>query len=370
MPTISIKTVKPGGGGDYTSLSAWEAAEQANLVSGDLIKVALCVADGVVDTLQCTLAGWTTDASHYISILGDQPTEPVFSGARYLLRGAPALTTGVLRNLNFGGAGYVFVDRIQVRSRNAACDCIRQNDTAASASWRISRCHLEALGALTANGNFGINIFGGGTHYIWNNSILYFANAAGPPGNPTGGIWIQSAFCNAFVYSNTISSCYTGVNGSLLTRVVNNIVHQSDLDFAGGAFVTGADFHSESGYNAVTEGAPPGINNWVGPITFETFPDFHLSLDDMTARRHGVDLSESVIPFSDDMEGTPRGEVWDIGADQVETEDHGIPDALRVYFEESRRFFRWKGEGQFTSLLAQGGFTEGGEPGEDTGGER
>jgi hypothetical protein len=70
MTTTEIKTVKPGGGGDYTSLNAWESAERANLVATDKIKVVEVysggnAATGEVDILNAT---WVTDTAHYIEI--------------------------------------------------------------------------------------------------------------------------------------------------------------------------------------------------------------------------------------------------------------------------------------------------------------
>jgi hypothetical protein len=56
MATIT-KTVKPSGG-DYTSLSNWEAGEQADLVAAGNIAVAECYS--MVDTTPVVVDGWTT----------------------------------------------------------------------------------------------------------------------------------------------------------------------------------------------------------------------------------------------------------------------------------------------------------------------
>ena len=56
-------------GGDYTSLSAWEAGEQRNLVTADQIETAVCYNDwptGLVDELD--INGWTTDATRYVRV--------------------------------------------------------------------------------------------------------------------------------------------------------------------------------------------------------------------------------------------------------------------------------------------------------------
>lgn len=58
-----------GVGGYYTSLSLWEAGEQANLTTLDEIRTAVCYNDwpsGLDDNV--TVAGWTTDATRYAKI--------------------------------------------------------------------------------------------------------------------------------------------------------------------------------------------------------------------------------------------------------------------------------------------------------------
>ena len=69
--TEVVKIVDPdnGPGTDYTSLSAWEAGEQKNLVDNNEIAIAKCRnTAGSADTSGVTISGWTTDADHYIKI--------------------------------------------------------------------------------------------------------------------------------------------------------------------------------------------------------------------------------------------------------------------------------------------------------------
>ena len=68
MATDVVSTIGSTGG-DYTTLSAWEAGEQRNLVTADKIAVAECYDDwgsGLSDS--CTVNGWTTDATRYAKI--------------------------------------------------------------------------------------------------------------------------------------------------------------------------------------------------------------------------------------------------------------------------------------------------------------
>ena len=77
MATTVTKIVDPdnGTGTDYTSLSAWEAGMQKDLVSADEISVAKCrCTGGTADTTAFSINGWTTDATRYIKIWTD-PSE-------------------------------------------------------------------------------------------------------------------------------------------------------------------------------------------------------------------------------------------------------------------------------------------------------
>src|SRR3972149_540355 len=67
MPTHETSTIKPSGG-DYTTLSAWEAAKQGDLVTADQIQQAECY--NMSDTTAVVVDGWTTDATRNIKIYG------------------------------------------------------------------------------------------------------------------------------------------------------------------------------------------------------------------------------------------------------------------------------------------------------------
>jgi hypothetical protein len=64
MSTIVSRTVGPGG--DYTTLSAFEAGEQRDLVTLNEVSQARCL--NFADTSLCTWAGWATDATRHILV--------------------------------------------------------------------------------------------------------------------------------------------------------------------------------------------------------------------------------------------------------------------------------------------------------------
>src|SRR3990167_9466847 len=112
MATTITSTIKPTGG-DYTSLSAWEAAKQGNLVTLDQIQQAECY--NMSDTTAVIVDGWTTDATRYIEIYGVASDKTasntgIWSTGRYRLEVASALNSAALKILE----AYARVDSLQV----------------------------------------------------------------------------------------------------------------------------------------------------------------------------------------------------------------------------------------------------------------
>ena len=71
MPTTVTKTVKPGGGGDYSSLESWESSEQSNLNTADEIHICECYSGGNLLGTPGTafrMTGWITNATNHIVI--------------------------------------------------------------------------------------------------------------------------------------------------------------------------------------------------------------------------------------------------------------------------------------------------------------
>jgi hypothetical protein len=68
MPTVVKHTIKPAGGGDYTSLNAWNTAQSRNLVAFDEIAVAEVYGSGNATNAPLGLI-WTTDKTRYVKIV-------------------------------------------------------------------------------------------------------------------------------------------------------------------------------------------------------------------------------------------------------------------------------------------------------------
>ena len=77
----------------YTSLNAWESAEQTDLVTDGDIHIVHCRASsGTDDTTAVTVDGWTTGASNYLTIQVDSADRHSgeWDGTKYLLDGGDA----------------------------------------------------------------------------------------------------------------------------------------------------------------------------------------------------------------------------------------------------------------------------------------
>jgi hypothetical protein len=87
MPVQIITHTIKSAGGDYTTLSAWESAQQRDLTSGSAISGTITGTDGQIEKAECyemdlsgtvTINGWTTTASNYVWVM--TPTGERHSG--------------------------------------------------------------------------------------------------------------------------------------------------------------------------------------------------------------------------------------------------------------------------------------------------
>lgn len=70
MPTEVIETIKPAGGGDFTTLQSWESSLPANLVTNDEVRIAEVFSGGNASdgSTTITIQGQTTDLTRYIEV--------------------------------------------------------------------------------------------------------------------------------------------------------------------------------------------------------------------------------------------------------------------------------------------------------------
>lgn len=205
MATTVTKVVATSGG-DYTSLSNWEAGQQGDLVAADEIRVAECHIDGA-DSTAVTINGWTTDATRYIKIT--VPAEHRHAGVR-------STSKYKLTSPLFNYEEFVRVEGLQI---SVAGDRGLWSYSGTGADIRYSDCLLYNCGS---DGAF---VYSGNTTFIncvsMNNGGIGFKNHYG--GTPTVRCYNCVAINNAgigFDSTNAPTSsyfvaknCYSGGNG-------------------------------------------------------------------------------------------------------------------------------------------------------------
>ena len=323
MATEVVKIVDPdnGSGTDYTSLSAWEAGQQQDLVTNDRIAVAKCrCTGGTADTTTCEVAGWTTSATQYIKIWTD-PAESYRHTGKWSTGNKYRMYADALL-LYVSEANHVIIDGLQfgIPSSGGNNICL---GTINMTGWAHIRNNvvMAEVGAVNCS---GISVWSS-NQYIYNNIVIGFSDHSG---TLYYGIKQQAAFPYPIaIYNNTVVDCYVGIytnNGgdNGYDALKNNIFYNCTTPIIG-------TFAAGSGYNA-TEDASLGASYSVsggatGDRTSQTFSfvgsgDYHLTASDAGAKGHGANLyNDAVCPFQTDIDGDDRGgsgASWDIGADE------------------------------------------------------
>ena len=296
MPTTVVKTIHASGG-DYTTLSAWEAANQGNLVATDEVRVAECYNDwpgGLNDAVN--IDGSTTDATRYMAITvaaGHRHTGKPDTGFR-IVRSA-AYTAVVLFNDPYCRASW-----LDVRNTGAEGSAIRQNGSNGSNS-RASRCIGRSTGTAAYVSGFATLAY------------AYQCLAIGAPVGFSG----SGAYGTFDMVGCVASGCTTGFQldspGTTGKRVANCVAYNCTTNY------TGTFDAALSGNNASTSGTMPGSSN-VSGISSADFVDaaghdYHLAggsaLIGMGANLYTL-ITEDV-----DGDARPSSGAWDIGLDQL-----------------------------------------------------
>lgn len=309
MSTTVTKTIKSAGG-DYSSLSNWEATEQGDLVAADEIRQAECYA--FQDTTAFTIDGSTTDATRYLRIYAAAGCEAGMpwraSTDAYQL--SPAGSGAVPRAL-YVSDSYTRVERIQIEVRGNAVGAslsILYTDQPS----RFLGCYFRQNGTDTGGYGRGGVVFEGEAIVV--NCVC--ADVVSASGSPGDAFHAADPFTGVRFYNCTAVNSDRGFRRNAGTAVAKNCLayNNSGLDFSG-------TFDAASDYNASEDTTAPGTNARVS----QTFAfvnaaggDWHLAIGDAGAKDFGTDLSaDANYAFNDDFDGVIRASLWDIGADEV-----------------------------------------------------
>lgn len=305
--------VIPGGGGDYTSLNAALAGEDdtyADLTAqAGWLTFACWAGSGADTTAAATGTGWTTDATHYLNIIGEETecvtgTTGKWSTSRYRLAPSFSYNQAFLNS-------EPFTRLVNLQIQNTSHDrpiCVYSPDFASVGTFTLDGCICrgDPLGESLSTSYPVLRLIGDRNQIVVRNTVVYGHSAAGGVGITTGNYLGSGTFHNVTVYD-----CETGWSGGYATRV--------------NCGTAGCSTPSSGSYTDTTcsTDTPTFLDADNG--------DFHLASGDATWRDQGTDLSAT---FTTDIDGETRptgAGTWDIGADEYIVAAGGLPIPVAMY---------------------------------------
>jgi hypothetical protein len=295
MPTVRTVTVKSSGG-DYSSLSAAEAAEQGNLVSLDRQLDIACY--NFDDTTAVVIDGSTTDSTRYIRVYAVDSHGGKYGTAAYRNTGGggfqPAINVADaytrLVGLQIAPSNTSFSSGIRVTAGGTnvlidSCICkitnLSPSNSLGYAEFAVQENGCTIRNCVGTGGSCGL--------YTTNDPILQnctFGNGAAYGIDPTYG-------------TPTLTNCYVGNYGN--------------GPYAFGATCTTCAHNSSASQTGSTANISYSTSNFVS--TTAGSEDLHLvSGASSTLKTGGTSLSGS---FTTDIDGETRSGSWSIGADSI-----------------------------------------------------
>ena len=277
----------------YTSLSAWEAAENRNLTVTNEIAVARIEGTWTnPDTTAVTIDGWTTDATRYIRIYTAPEARHVgvWSDAKYRLSNSGRAIYNV--------EPYVKIDGIQI-----------DNKTSTSQGILSYQSGVEISNSIIKNSSIGLYLSGDNVKV--KNCLIYDSSFG-----------IRFTGTNGFFYNCTYANNATAVYlDAKFSTLKNSIFTNNTTDISNSGFGVSQTTYSATNLGQSISGIPADQSNKFN----QTFvflnsvnKDFHLSNTDNSAKDQGVDLSaDPNFSFSNDIDGQNRTNPWDMGSDEI-----------------------------------------------------
>lgn len=325
MPSTVTKTVKPNGGGDYTSLQAAlvaEAAAHPSLVADDIILQFECYSG--LDTTPVSVSGFTTDATRYLRIYmatGEGHTG-YYNTSKYRLEvsGARAFTLGSASTKHIRIEGM----QCKVSGTISGMDGYFQSaNITAPSDIRLLNCIAKATITGPTGSGQGFRSSATGTDdatiitsYI--NCVADGFRNADTEDDSFG--WNSTAHTNnkEFVYNCLAINCKSGFRDRSNIRYKNCAA----VGCANGWIPTSGP-HASSTNNASSMDADVrGLNPqhkvavlFVDPLN----NDYRLHNSDTGLKGLGADLSaDADFPFSTDIGGATRSAPWCIGPSEAD----------------------------------------------------
>ena len=305
MATTITKTIKSSGG-DYTTVAAWEAAQQGDLVALDEIHVGEIY--DVNTTAALTIDGSTTDATRYMVLTVNSANRHAGKWDTAFQNFQVSSTGAAIANSD----DYTRISWVQVR--NTSGSAIKSSNTGTYIEQVI--CTGSA-----GSSNHGIDLASTATNCVLTNIIVHGCHNG-----------INSSAGTGAVISNctTVANRRAGISSSNAAALaVKNHYSGGNTTFnyaeGGSANISSWTFTTSMSSN--TESTESGLTNSIAYSTANftnvtaASEDLHLvtgsALIDV-----GTDLSGS---FTIDIDGVTRTGTWDVGADEYVTVGGGNP---------------------------------------------
>lgn len=306
----------------YATLAAFDAAEAQNLSGGGHTMTVLCTTgSGTAADGGCSWgAGWTTDATHFITVRAhdDDLATRTWDDTKYR-----QVNTVWVNDVQFGPR--VRFQRIQMESTD---------------SYGMQMFYISfPAGTIVFDGCFFKNVTAQDSnsdmYFFTTSEAIYVVNCVfwiKDPGSNTldkiwGGLFASTDTKKQRIYNNTIyidgvatpdtDSSGLEVNGAGDIKCYNNIVVLGAGVSGGGLACFKIGGNALEDYNCSSDATAVGDNSRASQtVTFANAStgDFSLDPADEGALGFGVDLSgDGDYPFDWDMEETERTS-WDMGA--------------------------------------------------------
>lgn len=328
MATEIVKTITPSGqGGDYYSLTAWEAGQQTNLVTGD--NIAKAVISGVWDKPEnmgstvFDINGWVTSPDNYIQIYVD-PSSRHSTGvdiSNYIIQFT-------------GGLGRVRLSETDVRLEGLTVYTpyvgIGTSLAGLTGNLYLKDCYVYNTGTQTC---YDIGAVASGSYASFINCVaINRGNTASNRGFYINNSGVAAKFynCTAIVFGNNtpgfiIHSSHT----SKICEFYNCLVYSHAATKRSFTLTTGQvlDMQFCASNDEYADDITP-INNYVNQnFSFVDSGncDYRLTISDTGAKDKGTGLS---YLFTKDILNNIRNGLWDIGAYEYITIEEPGPSGI------------------------------------------
>lgn len=291
MPTYTVKS----SGGDYTSLSAAEAARNGNHVAAAAITTIELY--GMVDTTNVIIDGGTASVDYYFNVVtaGDGVHAGKWTPTAYIQRNSSGINSFIVRDQ------YVRITGVQAETTTNLISRV---------AFRIDTEHNITLKNCIVRRGSGTDRVDA-VYNVNSNNLLVINLLAYDLVKGTVGFGIYTTGGTTTAYNCGVENAYISYfRDGTSTLTTTNCWSQNSVD--GWSGTISGDYNLT---DAASDPQMPGANSVANvTLTFVDLAgeDYHLSATDTAAIGGGTNLSGT---FTDDIDGETRS-AWDIGPDE------------------------------------------------------